>query len=423
MKHVGTFLLAILILTLPILAWAASVPANPMAPPGYGVISTAVPSRVPERTGEAVSVVTATPAPTKAPTATPTQVPTATPTQAPTATPTQVPTATPTQVPTATPTQIPTPTPTTVPEQNAAPALPDSEFVEDELLSEDIVALLDAEVMEYLSGEGEVIETVKGIRNILLVGVDARPGETRSRSDTMIIVTLDGNNNEIRMTSLMRDMYVSIPGKGNNRINAAWVYGGADLLMATIEENFGLKIEDYVAVDLRVLIDVIDALGGLTLTVESEKQLSAINGVIDAYNYQFKEKTNDGLLKKTGTQHMNGKQVQAYARYRRGESDVQRTARQREVLTLLFDQLQGKSIFELTNIAFKVMDRIDTNLSFSEIVSMVPVAFGMKDADFEQMTIPYNAGYEEKTVKGMAVIVPDISACRKKMDAFINGKD
>ena len=434
MKHVGTFLLALLILTLPILAWATTAPANPMAPPGYGVISTAVPSRVPERTGGTISVVTATPAPTEVPTpvptATPTPVPTATPTQVPAPTPTQVPTATPTQVPTATPTQVPTPVPTATPtqvptaepEQNAAPALPDSEFVEDELLSEEIVALLDAEAMEYLNGDGEAIETVKGIRNILLVGVDARPGETRSRSDTMIIVTLDGNRNEIRMTSLMRDMYVSIPGKGNNRINAAWVYGGADLLMATIEENFGLKIDEYVAVDLRVLIDVIDALGGLTLTVKDTKQLSAINGVIDAYNYQFKEKTNDGLLKKTGTQHMNGKQVQAYARYRRGESDVQRTARQREVLTLLFDKLQGKSIFELTNIAFKVMDRIDTNLSFSEIVSLVPVAFGMKDADFEQMTIPYNAKYENKTVKGMAVIVPDISSCRKAMDAFINGK-
>ena len=440
MKHIGTFLLALLILILPVLAWATSVPANPMAPPGYGVISTAVPSRVPERTSGTISVVTATPtivptkAPTSVPTATPTIVPTKAPTPVPTATPTPVPTATPTPVPTATPTPVPTkaPTPvptatptqapTAVPEQNAAPALPESEFVEDELLSEDIVALLDEEAMEYLKGDGETIRTVKGIRNILLVGVDARPGETRSRSDTMIIVTLDGNNNEIRMTSLMRDMYVSIPGKSNNRINAAWVYGGADLLMATIEENFGLKIDEYVAVDLRVLIDVIDALGGLTLTVKDTKQLSAINGVIDAYNYQFKEKTNDGLLKKTGTQHMNGKQVQAYARYRKGESDVQRTARQREVLTLLFDKLQSKSIFELTNIAFKVMERIDTNLSFSEIVSLVPVAFAMKDADFEQLTIPYDAKYEHKTVKGMAVIVPDTSSCRKAMDAFINGK-
>ncbi len=290
----------------------------------------------------------------------------------------------------------------------------------DDILGEEIVALLDEEAKEYLTGSGEVIETIDGIRNILLVGVDARPGETKSRSDTMVILTVDGNKNEIRLTSLMRDMYVSLPGRSNNRINAAWVYGGPELLLAAIEENFGLKIEDYVAVDLRVMIDIVDRLGGLTLTVESQKQLNAINGVIDAFNYQFREKTNDGLLKKTGEQLMNGKQVQAYARYRKGESDVQRTARQREVLTKLFDKLQGKSIFELTGIAFAVMDKIETSLSFSEIVSLIPVAFGMKEAEFEQLTIPYDAGYQDKTVSGMMVLVPDIDACREIMDEFIN---
>ncbi len=394
MKHIVSVLLVVMLFLLPVLAAAMTVPANPMAPPGFGVVSTI------------------------APTAIPTAVPAAVPTQVPTAAPTVVPTQVPAEVPTAAPTEAAAETPNV--EMNV-PAMPEMGYEADEdILSEEIVALLDAEAMEYLTADGDVIETIDGVRNILLVGVDARPGETRSRSDTMVILTIDGNRNEIRMTSLMRDMYVSIPGRSNNRINAAWVYGGPELLLKVIEENFGLKIEDYVAVDLRVLIDIVDELGGLTLTVETKAQLSAINGVIDAFNYQFKEKTNDGLLKNTGAQLMNGKQVQAYARYRRGESDVQRTARQREVLTLLFDKLQEKSIFQLTGIAFSVMDRIETSLSFSEIVSLIPVAFGMKDAEFEQLTIPYDASYQSKTVSGMAVLVPDISACRKKMDAFIN---
>jgi len=290
LRHVGSFLLAIFILTLPIFAWAVSVPANPMAQPGIGIIATVTPVPAPAvtavpgvmQTHKPVVMVTAVP--TAMPTAEPTMVPTAEPTMVPTAEPTAEPTVVPTVEPTVEPTVVPTAEPTVVPEVSAAPALPEDEFVEDELLSEEIVALLDAEVMEYLNGGERKIETIDGVRNILLVGVDARPGETRSRSDTMIIVTLDGTRNEIRMTSLMRDMYVAIPGKGNNRLNAAWVYGGPDLLLATIEQNFGLKIDEYVAVDLRVLIEVIDALGGLTLTVETDKQLSAINGVIDAYN-------------------------------------------------------------------------------------------------------------------------------------------
>lgn len=327
----------------------------------------------------------------------------------------------PTEAPTEEPTQVATEVPTT--SEEAVPAIPTGDYLADEILSEEIIAQLDEEVLGYLTGAEEPIDTIEGIRNILLVGVDARPGETQSRSDTMLILTLDGNKNEIRMTSLMRDMYVAIPEHGNNRINAAWVFGGPDLLIQTLEKNFGLVIEEYVAVDLRVLIDIIDELGGLTLTVETKKQLNAINGVIDAYNYQFREPTNDGLLTELGEQLMNGKQVQAYARYRKIDSDIQRTARQREVLTKVFEKLQTKSIFELTKIASMVLDRIDTNLSLSDIVSLIPVVYGMKDAEIEQLTIPADISYQDKTVSGMAVLVADMEECRKTMSGFINGTD
>lgn len=390
MKHISCLLMAMLIFLLPVLAAASSIPANPMAPPGIGIIVT--PTLVPITTQAAPPTLIITP--------------------------TLVPAAS------AKPTPTPTATPEPTPEPTAVPAVPPSRYEGyEDILTEDIVNQLDAEVQQYLKGSGKVIETIDGIRNILLVGVDARPGETKSRSDTMVILTLDGNKNEIRMTSLMRDMYVTIPGRSNNRINAAWVFGGPELLLAVIEENFGLKIEEYVAVDLRVLIDIIDELGGLTLNVESTKQLNAINGVIDAYNYQFREPENDGLLTKLGEQQMNGKQVQAYARYRKIDSDVYRTARQREVLTKLFDKLQGKSIFELTKIASKVMDRIDTNLSLSDIVALIPVAFGMKDAEFRQMTLPYDVSYQSKTISGMAVLVADMDACGRKLEAFVNGTD
>lgn len=403
------FFVAVLMLITSLPAGATSAPANPMSPPGFGIIATATP----------VPTATPTAEPTKEPTAEPTKEPT----KAPTAEPTKEPTKAPTAEPTKEPTKVPTEAPTAGPTENAAPAAPGSDYIADEILSEEIVALLDEEVRDYLTGTGELIDTVDGVRNILLVGLDARPGETQSRSDTMVIVTLDGNANQIRMTSLMRDMYVSIPGHGNNRINAAWVYGGHELLLETIEQNFGLTIEDYVAVELRALIDVIDALGGLTLTVETKSQLRAINGVIDAFNYQFREPTNDGLLTELGEQLMNGKQVQAYARYRKIDSDAQRTARQREVLTKLFDKLQTKSVLELTKIAFGALEYIDTNMSLSEIVSMIPVMYGMSDADFDQLTIPYDLNYQNKTVRGMAVLVADMDECREALEKFVNGAD
>ena len=305
---------------------------------------------------------------------------------------------------------------------NTAPAMPDDDYAYDydDMLDAGMIAQLDEEVRDYLIGTGELIDTVNGVRNILLVGLDARPGETKSRSDTMIILTIDGTHNEIRMTSLLRDLYVTIPGCGNNRINVAWVYGEFDLLRATIRENFGLQVDEYVAVDLMLLTDLVDAIGGLDLTVNSQKQLKAINGVIDGFNYQFRLPANTDFLTGLGEQHMNGKQVQAYARYRKIDSDFQRTERQREVLTKIFDKLQGMSLTELTKLAAMSMDRLKTNLSLSDIISLIPIMFHMKDASFAQLTLPCEGEYQSKTVAGMAVLVPNLSAAQARLSRFIN---
>ena len=328
---------------------------------------------------------------------------------------------------TPTPTEAPADTP--APEASvepaatvmSAPAEPESDYLIDDMLDADTIARLDEEVRDYLIGTGELMDSVEGVRNILLVGVDARPGETKSRSDTIIILTIDGNNNTIKLTSLLRDLYVSIPGHGNNRINVAWVYGEFDLLRQTIRENFGLDVTEYVEVDLRLLIDLVDQIGGLTLNVESEKQRQAINGVIDAYNYQFGEPNNDGLVASLGEQQMNGKQVMAYARYRKIDSDFKRSERQREVLGLIFDKVKEMSLIELTRLAAYAVDRVETNLSLNDIISLIPVMYGMKDAPIEQLTLPYDGEYQSKTVSGMAVLVPNLSAAQARLEAFIYG--
>ena len=306
---------------------------------------------------------------------------------------------------------------------NAAPSMPEDGGYDYNggLLSEEMIAQLDEEVRDYLIGTGEMISTVDGIRHILLVGVDARPGETRSRSDTMVILTLDGNKNEIRLTSILRDMYVAIPGHGNNRINAAWAYGGFDALRATIRDNLGLTVDDYVAVDLTLLTDLIDEIGGLTLTVSSKAQLKAINGVIDGYNYQFHLTPNSDFLTELGEQHMNGKQAQAYARYRKIDSDIARAERQREVLHKIFDKLQTLSLVELSHLAMTAISRVETNLSLGDVISLIPVMFSMKDASFKQLSLPYEGEYQAKTISGMAVFAPDLRAAQKRLADFVNG--
>ena len=210
------------------------------------------------------------------------------------------------------------------------------------------------------------------MRHLLLIGIDARPGEKTGRSDTMIIVTLDPDGNVIKLTSIMRDLYVEIPGRKNNRINSAYVFGGPELLMETIEVNFGIHIDYYIAVNFSMLGSLIDSIGGLTLNVEDSYYMERINAVIKMDNKVLGININDGLLTKPGEQLMTGKQAQAYARYRYGtkDGDFGRTVRQREVLMQIFRKVSGKSLTELLKLVEANKENVYTNLGLGDILTL-----------------------------------------------------
>ena len=250
---------------------------------------------------------------------------------------------------------------------------------------------------------------VANMRHLLLIGIDARPGETTGRSDTMIIVTLDPDGNVIKLTSIMRDLYVEIPGRKNNRINATYVFGGPELLMETIELNFGVHIDHYIAVNFTMLGKLIDSIGGLTLTVENEYYMRRINAVIKQDNRVLGIDRNDQLLTEPGEQLMTGKQAQAYARYRYGtaDGDFGRTVRQREIITKIFEKLNQMTAIELMGLVVDNFDNVYTNLSVSDLASYAPVLISMKDAEIQEMRLPIDGGYQSKTIAGMSVLVPN----------------
>ena len=250
---------------------------------------------------------------------------------------------------------------------------------------------------------------VANMRHLLLIGIDARPGETTGRSDTMIIVTLDPDGTVIKLTSIMRDLYVEIPGRKNNRINATYVFGGPELLMETIELNFGVHIDHYIAVNFSMLGKLIDSIGGLTLTVENEYYMRRINAVIKQDNRVLGIDRNDQLLTEPGEQLMTGKQAQAYARYRYGtaDGDFGRTVRQREIITKIFEKLNQMTAIELMGLVVDNFDNVYTNLSVSDLASYAPVLISMKDAEIQEMRLPIDGGYQSKTIAGMSVLVPN----------------
>ena len=269
----------------------------------------------------------------------------------------------------------------------------------------------------------DAFDKLDGMRNILLLGVDSRTGSISGRTDTMILLSVDIEGNVIKMTSFLRDTYVSIPGYKNNRLNAAYVYGGFDLLAATFEENFGIRPDAYVAVNLSGLTRVIDELGGVYVDVNSKK-IDRINAVIYWYNKQVLNLNNlrDGYLTKGGRQKLNGKQAEAWARYRYSESDMQRAERQRQLISIIFEEICKMSLSELVSFAMDNIDLVKTNLGISDIISLAPAVLAMRDAEIRELQIPVSGGYKSQTVSGMSVLVPNRQKNANALAEFLKAK-
>jgi LCP family protein required for cell wall assembly len=274
--------------------------------------------------------------------------------------------------------------------------------------------------------ETNALQKINGMTQILLVGIDARPGQKTGRSDTMLLLTIDPDHQCLKLTSFMRDLYVEIPGHKNNRLNAAYVFGGPDLLIKTLKKNFGVEVNYYAAVNFSLLADLIDQIGGLSLTIDSKTQMKYINLVIKEDNVVLKKaypdkgiKTNDNLLTQTGEQVLNGRQSQAYARYRKGSSDFQRTERQREVILKAMEKVKEMPLLDLGKLAMANLDKVTTNLTVADVLKLAPAALQLKDAEVKQLRIPVDGGYKSKTISKMAVLVPNRSKNVKALTDFL----
>ena len=184
-----------------------------------------------------------------------------------------------------------------------------------------------------------------GITNILLMGTDGRPGEKNSRSDAMMILTVDGKNKSLKLTSLARDTYVDIPGHGKQKLTHAYVYGQESLLIETIEQNFELDIQDYATVNFYSFMDIVDTLGGVTVDVQ-DGEINEMNKFIpETYNWNTNpNKGSIQYIETSGVQTLNGYQLLAYSRIRHNDSALERDRRQRNVIQGLINGVKDLPI-------------------------------------------------------------------------------
>lgn len=245
------------------------------------------------------------------------------------------------------------------------------------------------------------------IENILLIGSDEREKNSRGRSDAMILVSLDKKSKKITLTSIMRDIYLYIPGKGNNRINAAYAFGGAELLINTIKYNFGIEVDKYLKADFYTFISAIDTLGGIEIEL-TEKEMEAMNGSIGYMNILNREEKDSDKLKGSGLQLLNGKQALSYVRLRKvGNSDFDRTKRQRRVLEEIFKRVKNMSLLEMGSFADAILPGITTNMTKKEIFAMILKLPSYAKYDMQELRIPVEGSYNNVKINGMSVLEID----------------
>ena len=263
------------------------------------------------------------------------------------------------------------------------------------------------------------VKKVDKLTNILLVGEDARlEGETGQRSDSMILCTLNPDTHEVVLTSFMRDMYVPIPGHKKNRINNAFARGGVELLEQTITDNFGVHVDGYVRIDFGGFIQAIAALGNMQMELTEEEAAymnehpeygSEIDWTTDVWNLQ------------PGWNTLTPEQFLCYARMRHvGNSDWERTERQRKVLMTCYQQVKNCGVTKLLSLISTVAPYITTDIQPSDLLSYAYMMAGDGVNNIESFRIPADGTYQMKNINGMEVLVPDIQQNAAMLQEFIN---
>ena len=246
-----------------------------------------------------------------------------------------------------------------------------------------------------------VAESLQGYRNIALLGIDSRADDYSpgNRSDCIIIASLNEKTNEVKLTSVYRDTYVYVEENGSkklDKITHAYAYGGAQNTLKSLNEALDLNITEYVTVNFDAVIAAVDALGGITINIDSS-ELKYINDYIDATSSS--SGVSSSHITRTGSQELDGVQAVAYSRIRyTAGGDYKRTERMRDVISAMLAKAKTLSLGQLNSFANTILPRISTNITSGEILGLIPSLATINVSDsqgwpYEVKGITLNAWY------------------------------
>ena len=263
------------------------------------------------------------------------------------------------------------------------------------------------------------------VSNVLLIGTDSRDlSQERGRSDSMILASINKKTRELTLTSFLRDSYVYIDDEyGYGKLNAAYSYGGAGLLMDTIESNYGVRIDDYILISFAACANVIDAVGGVKLDLTDE-EADAVNEIlISEVNELMGDDRNDDLLDCGGKQKLDGKQALSYSRIRYvGNADFERASRQRTVMTQVLKKAAVNPV-AMARIFVTALPELSTNLSVGKSYGYTLRApFLLIGYQLKTQQIPADDTFYGDDVDGESVLRVDCDANRQVLKDTIYRK-
>lgn len=256
--------------------------------------------------------------------------------------------------------------------------------------------------------------------NVLLIGTDSRADEKDAgRSDSMMICSIRRETGEARLVSLARDMWVPIPGTVNgNKLNAAHSYGGPNLLMKTINNNFGMNLTRYLSVNFHGMARLVDLIGGVDMELTAG-EVRIINAGVRPGDY---DSPTVSLTPGAGTRHLSGAQALAYARIRKLDNDFGRTARQRKLLVALLSKARALPVTEQLGLLASANSSFSTNMTPEEISELAMFVLSEGVIAVRELSLPSEGTYRYERRDGVSTLVTDIETTGATLRAFIYGE-
>lgn len=279
------------------------------------------------------------------------------------------------------------------------------------LLLMGLLFLLQTPVLAQEEGDTKILlPGGKENYNLLLIGSDRRDESWNGNSDVMILVTIQSEKESIIMTSFMRDLYAEIPGYGTHKLNYAFAAGGAETLIDTLEDNYQLAIDNYMIVDFDSMADIVDYVGGVQISV-TDAECKILNQYLNSMGVP------EYSLYAGGDYLLNGYQAVAYMRIRYvGNADYQRTQRQRDVLSAIFEGVQELDGEELLALAAEILPEIEHDINPIYLLQLTAAVPALVNYDLEENRIPYDDLYYSQN----EMLVPDFPATIERLHELID---